>query len=135
MVGSGIRYVLGLGGGYVIRKETYIGSWLFEMGDYIDVDWHFFTEKVLSEVFFRLIMRLNDIYMGGNFLIYGIEDKVYLCVDYHGKGPQYEVLKRLYMVNGDEKSLEVVNYESRGYYKYEIKDVESFGDILDLLGI
>ena len=69
-----ILYSLGLEGGWVIRSVYGNSEYRFIMGDYIDVDWEFFTGKVLDRKFFDLLERLYKSF-GDNFLIYGIEDK------------------------------------------------------------
>ena len=125
-------YSLGLEGGWVFRWSHISESYCFVMGDYIDVDWEFFTGKVLDREFFDLLERLYKSF-GDNFLIYGIDDKVYICVDSTKVGGIYDKMRRIFSREGSNAG-EMVKYDMKYYYKYPIEDIGGFGDALDLLG-
>lgn len=127
-------YSLGLEGGWVFRWSHISESYCFVMGDYIDVDWKFFTEKVLDREFFDLLERLYKSF-GDKFLIYGIEDKVYICVRCDAEGIIYERLKGLYIKAWESEDDYLVNYDGVVYYKYLIGDIDTFLGVLDLLGV
>ena len=128
-----ILYSLGLEGGWVIRSVYGNSEYRFIMGDYIDVDWGFFTGKIIDGGFFRLIKEFDRLFMD-NFIIYGIEDKVYICIRCDAVGIIYERLKGLYIKAWESEEDYLVNYEGVVYYKYLIGDIDTFSDVLDLLG-
>jgi hypothetical protein len=129
-----ILYSLGLEGGWVIRSLYGNSEYRFIMGDYIDVDWEFFTKKVIDGGLFRLIRRFEQSF-GNNFIIYGIGDKVYICIKAGVEGNSYEMMKKLFIGEYQDEGKFLVSFDMVSYYKYPIESIDGFGNVLDMLGI
>ena len=127
-------YSLGLEGGWVFRWSYISNSYCFVMGDYIDVDWGFFTGEVLDRKFFDLLERLYKSF-GDKFLIYGIEDKVYICIRVDADGDSFRMMKKLFIGEYQDEKGFIVNFDTVYYYKYPIESIDGFGGVLDILGI
>lgn len=127
---SGIRYVLGLDGGYVLRLSIDTGLYCIEMGEWLEGDYDFLIGLLGDYVFLSLLGKL----FGYGFLLYGYGGDLWLCLDRERGDGIFRRVMELFSDRGDGSGVELVNYNGVIFYKYLIKDYSSFMCILEMLG-